>query len=74
MTKAGLAMSVVFSTIAGYFLAVNDWSEVNYVTLILLAVGGYCMVGASNVYNQIIENILNNISFCQLYFHILCCF
>lgn len=59
MTKAGLAMSVVFSTIAGYFLAVNDWSEVNYVTLVLLAVGGYCMVGASNVYNQVIEKDLD---------------
>ena len=59
MTKAGLAISVVFSTIAGYFLAVNSWSEVNFVTLILLAVGGYCMVGASNVYNQIIEKDLD---------------
>lgn len=59
MTKAGLAISVVFSTIAGYFLAVNDWSELNVVTLILLSVGGYCMVGASNVYNQIIEKELD---------------
>lgn len=59
MTKAGLAISVVFSTIAGYFLAVNDWSEVSFLTLTLLAVGGYCMVGASNVYNQIIEKDLD---------------
>nr|WP_297308641.1 heme o synthase [uncultured Flavobacterium sp.] len=59
MTKAGLAISVVFSTIAGYFLAVNDWSEVSFLTLLLLAVGGYCMVGASNVYNQIIEKDLD---------------
>lgn len=59
MTKAGLAISVVFSTIAGYFLAVNDWSEVNFLTLVLLAVGGYCMVGASNVYNQVIEKELD---------------
>jgi len=55
MTKAGLAISVVFSTIAGYFLAVKDWESINFFTIFLLAVGGYCMVGASNVYNQIIE-------------------
>jgi len=59
MTKAGLAVSVVFSTIAGYILAVNSWSEINYITLVLLAVGGYCMVGASNVYNQVIEKDLD---------------
>lgn len=59
MTKAGLAISVVFSTIAGYFLAVESWSDVNVVTLILLTVGGYCMVGASNVYNQVIEKDLD---------------
>jgi len=59
MTKAGLAISVVFSTVAGYFLAVNDWNEVSFVTLLLLALGGYCMVGASNVYNQIIEKDLD---------------
>ncbi len=59
MTKAGLAISVVFSTIAGYFLAVLDWREVNIWTLVMLAVGGYCMVGASNVYNQIIEKELD---------------
>lgn len=59
MTKAGLAISVVFSTIAGYFLAVLDWREVDLWTLVMLAVGGYCMVGASNVYNQIIEKELD---------------
>lgn len=60
MTKAGLAISVVFSTIAGYFLAVLDWKEVSLLTLLMLSVGGYCMVGASNVFNQIIEKELDS--------------
>ncbi|MEK6451593.1 MULTISPECIES: heme o synthase [Myroides] len=59
MTKMGLAFSVVFSTIAGYLIAVPDLSSINFITLIALAVGGYCMVGASNVYNQIIEKELD---------------
>jgi len=60
MTKAGLAFSVVFSTLAGYLLAVEDWREISIVTLIMLAVGGYCMVGASNAFNQIIEKDLDS--------------
>ena len=52
LTKVGLSLSVVFSAIAGYLLAVET---VNYTTLILLAIGGYLMVGASNAFNQIIE-------------------
>ena len=52
LTKFGLSVSVVFSSIAGYLLAADriDWKVV-----LLLAVGGYCMVGASNAFNQIIE-------------------
>lgn len=52
ITKFGLSLSVVFSSVAGYLLAVNT---VDYKTLLLLAIGGYCMVGASNAFNQIIE-------------------
>ena len=59
MTKAGLAFSVVFSTLAGYLLAVEDFQQIDYLKLLLLAVGGYCMVGASNAYNQIIEKDLD---------------
>src|SRR5690606_22247828 len=55
MTKAGLAFSVVFSTLAGYLLAVENFEDINVRILIFLAIGGYCMVGASNTYNQIIE-------------------
>nr|WP_299552034.1 heme o synthase [Seonamhaeicola sp.] len=52
----GLALSVVFSSLAGYLLGVDT---VNYKTLLLLALGGYFMVGASNAYNQIIEKDLD---------------
>lgn len=51
-----LAISVVFSSVAGYFLGAE---VVNFVTVLLLAIGGYCMVGASNAYNQIIEKDLD---------------
>lgn len=59
MTKVGLAISVVFSTLAGYLLAVEDWQQIDYLKLLMLAVGGYCMVGASNAFNQIIEKDLD---------------
>lgn len=59
ITKARLAISVVFSTIAGYVLGVDSWSTDNLVVLLLLAIGGYCMVGASNVFNQILEKDLD---------------
>ena len=55
LTKVGLAVSVVFSSVAGYFLAVESWSAIDWTTVFMLAIGGYCMVGASNAYNQIIE-------------------
>nr|WP_297915928.1 heme o synthase [uncultured Allomuricauda sp.] len=56
ITKARLAISVVFSSIAGYFLAAN---QVDFISFFLLAFGGYCMVGASNAYNQVIERDLD---------------
>lgn len=51
-----LSVSVVFSAIAGYLLGAEtiEWGVV-----VLLAFGGYFMVGASNVYNQIIERDLD---------------
>ena len=52
LTKVGLSLSVVFSSVAGYLLAVEI---INYLTLFLLALGGFFMVGASNAFNQIIE-------------------
>ena len=56
ITKARLAVSVVFSSIAGYLLGAY---QVDIISLLLLAFGGYCMVGASNAYNQIIERDLD---------------
>ncbi|MEG3657425.1 heme o synthase [Arenibacter palladensis] len=56
ITKARLAVSVVFSSIAGYFLGAV---EISFTSVLLLAFGGYCMVGASNAYNQVIEKDLD---------------
>ena len=55
ITKARLSISVVVSTIAGYLLGFNEEQPFQLLVLVLLIVGGYCMVGASNVFNQIIE-------------------
>jgi protoheme IX farnesyltransferase len=59
ITKAGLAVSVVFSSIAGFLLGVPDILSLDWMTLLKLAIGGYCMVGASNAYNQVIEKDLD---------------
>ncbi|MEN8788341.1 MAG: heme o synthase [Flavobacteriaceae bacterium] len=56
ITKARLALSVVFSSIAGYFLGAD---QIEWTAILLLAFGGYCMVGASNAYNQVIEKDLD---------------
>ena len=56
VTKMGLSISVVFSSVAGYLLAAET---IHFPTLLLLAIGGYFMVGASNVFNQIIERDLD---------------
>jgi heme o synthase len=55
ITKARLSISVVVSTIAGYLLGFNTDQPFQWSVLFLLAIGGYCMVGASNIFNQIIE-------------------
>lgn len=52
LTKVRLAVSVVFSSVAGYFLGAETF---DFLTVVMLGVGGYCLVGASNAYNQIIE-------------------
>ena len=51
-----LALSVVFSSVAGYFLGAES---LDLLTVIMLAIGGYCLVGASNAYNQILEKDLD---------------
>lgn len=55
ITKARLSISVVVSTIAGYLLGFDEEQPFQWLVLLLLIIGGYCMVGASNVFNQIIE-------------------
>jgi protoheme IX farnesyltransferase len=52
LTKVGLSLSVVFSSVAGYLLAAQT---IEFKIIILLSVGGYLVVGASNAFNQIIE-------------------
>jgi protoheme IX farnesyltransferase len=53
-----LALSVVFSSLAGYLLGAET---VDFKTLTLLVFGGYFMVGASNAFNQIIEKDLDSL-------------
>lgn len=59
ITKAGLAVSVLFSSIAGYLLGFNTENPFSWSVFFLLIVGGYCMVGASNAFNQVIEKDLD---------------
>src|SRR5690606_24931562 len=49
-------ISVVFSSIAGYLLGMVQF---NWLSLFLLIFGGYCLVGASNAFNQVIEKDLD---------------
>ena len=59
ITKARLAISVVFSSVAGFMLGIYDLHSLDWMVLLKLAIGGYCMVGASNAFNQIIEKDLD---------------
>lgn len=61
ITKAGLAISVLFSSIAGYLLGVNNENPFQWSVLAVLMVGGYCMVGASNAFNQVIEKDIDSL-------------
>ena len=56
ITKFRLSISVLFSSVAGYFLGAEF---IRLDVLAFLFLGGYCMVGASNVFNQIIERDLD---------------
>lgn len=58
ITKFRLSISVLFSSVAGYLLGATS---VDFFVLFLLCVGGYAMVGASNVFNQIIERDLDSL-------------
>jgi heme o synthase len=56
-----LSLSVVFSSLAGYLLGITTINEFDFITFIYLFFGGYAMVGASNVFNQIIEKDLDKL-------------
>lgn len=58
ITKFRLSISVLFSSVAGYLLGATS---IDFFVLFLLCVGGYAMVGASNVFNQIIERDLDGL-------------
>jgi len=57
LTKVRLALSVVFSALAGYLLGAESYKALE---LVLLLVGGFSLVAASNAYNQIIEKDLDS--------------
>ena len=52
LTKIRLSFSIIFSSIAGYFLGAEN---IEFYTLFLLSIGGYAMAGASSIFNQLIE-------------------
>ena len=52
ITKSRLSISVVFSSITGYLLATET---IDTLHILYLFLGGFCMVGASNTLNQVIE-------------------
>ena len=56
LTKFRLALSVVFSSVAGYLLAVD---QLETKVLMELFIGGFAVVGASNAINQLIEKDLD---------------
>ncbi|WBX73536.1 heme o synthase [Tenacibaculum pacificus] len=58
LTKVGLSISVVFTSITGYLLGAET---IDYTVVFLLAFGGYLMVGASNAFNQVIEKDIDSL-------------
>ena len=58
LTKFRLTLSVVFSSLAGYLLATNI---INFSIILLLFFGGFSIVGASNIINQILEKDLDKL-------------
>ena len=56
LTKFRLSLSVVFSSFISYMLG---YKEFDVKVLLLLMFGGFFIVAASNIYNQIIEKDLD---------------
>ena len=60
LTKYRLSLSVIFSSVAGYLIAIDYFS---IETFLLLFFGGFFLVGASNGFNQIIERERDSIMY-----------
>ncbi len=58
LTKVGLSISVVFTSVTGYLLGADT---IDFSIVVLLSIGGYLMVGASNAFNQVIEKDIDAI-------------
>ena len=58
LIKLRLTLSVVFSSFISYFLA---YSEVIFIQLFYLTIGGILIVSSSNIFNQIIEKDLDKL-------------
>ncbi len=58
LTKVRLALVVVISAVAGYFMGPGEFSLIH---LLLLIVGGFLVTGASNAFNQAIEHNLDRL-------------
>ena len=62
LLKPRLSATVIFSSLAGYFLApsitsslLSNYTKDDIILLFYLTLGGICLVGASNILNQIYE-------------------
>ena len=58
LSKIRLTTSVVFSAIAGYFIAGGIFQSFDLIALIL---GGFLVVASSNGFNQVIEKDLDKL-------------
>ena len=57
--KLRLASLVVFSAVLGYFIGLNSVSNLNWLHLTLLVLGGFLVTASSNAFNQIWEKDLD---------------
>ena len=53
LTKMRLTLMVVFSAVVGYAIAAGG--AIHFVPVLILGVGGFCVAGAANAINQILE-------------------
>ena len=56
LTKLRLSFLVVLSAVLSFFLAVDQFSWIKFLSLVI---GGFMVTGASNTFNQIIEKDLD---------------